>query len=1413
MSENPVDSPAPRRSQRERRPAKIFTPVATKSTKGKRKRQDSDDEIDVPPEAETDDAQHEDGDEADEEEDFRAPKPKRKARPASTPKAKGSPPTKKTRVTKMPGSKPAKPAVKRGRKAKVGEDAYDAVQVAKDTKITADNPLFNAIMNPSAALQSTAEDFLESLGQSPGAAQAELINLILRSCGCNDSVNSDEVLDYDGVVDALDNFTEGLKQDDSPVYPLTSKLPVFKKFRKSLSEFIERLIASSADLGALYSSDLMATLQTWVIAMSSSQIRSFRHTTTVLALEVETALCDVAASVEKEAEVVGRQREGEKKRKASNKGAGAREKELQIKAHEIRGRRDKLAEFLKEFVDGVFVHRYRDLDPNIRAECVRAIGQWFKKYPAHFLDAAYLRYVGWVLSDTTTQVRLEAVKSLSAVYEQADYIGSLNHFTERFKPRLIEMATGDIELSVRVAVIQVLGALDGHSLLEDEEREKLCLLVFDEEAKVRKAVSRFVKGVWEECLDERLVGKNKPTEEDRQRAGVKALALLLVKWGKALDKLGDEVEDSENGDIPEVGGGGVRTNSRRKEVPALVAMEQKSRTALAVEAFWEEVDPVRDWEGLLDVLLMDHSAAGDMDDNEGSSRGVRARPNGHTSNQDAVDEAWRLEEIEEGVLLEALVATLRRTKAEAGGGKKGEDETVVNDITRELIKGLPRLFLKHQTDQNRIADVLLIPPLMNLDLYLEMRMITGYASLWDDVTKQFLSHSSLNVLSHAMAAIRHFMDATSLSNTNSTKILELEDELSSALRDAVAGRDEIEVASFTEDEVLSLGALCTRLTVLSGTRNMTTWIEEDEGGKQSSAWDIINALIERGRLGYKEEETMIEQALHTLTLHIIWKGKELTSDGDPSPEEIRHKQTLVSQREVLLEKLIEYAVGTQNNTVDGVKRTAFKNLLDLHVLFSPAQPADPNSVALPTASVSICLDDEVQYRCAGYIQAEIERYAESFDAGDAEDDDEVLDSDGEPMSDGEPTEDQNKKPRSGKGKRSFKEVNTNSRTQLEQEYLFIDVISTFLRAIRAGALHIRHSAVLLAYYGQLGSSFDMCSKIAVDVLREEGMIHDRGEVVVDVLINALREAYTLVLDGVVRDDQNTLHLAKLLATCFVIRGSQLSIVRRLDSQHVVQVHLDLLSWITKRLAVYENNKNKKSLKLGIAFFRVLVPLVSMIQSRDALKIKAHMDQVLAQAKLEVSPTSKAWEPQRMYEKRLTTVMSKDKPATTKKRGGKAAKNTDAISGDEDTSDGEALAGERENRDSPPRRRSARTRGDRTVAIDLEPTEDEPELEPTTPKSRPRPRATYKKRLSKEPSPPRSPERQSQRANSITLDGEGEPNGLDTPKVSRKRGRSEDDDEDIVNEGANEEADPGADSFESTLTPPGDIEIRRKRVRH
>jgi len=66
---------------------------------------------------------------------------------------------------------------------------------------------------------------------------------------------------------------------------------------------------------------------------------------------------------------------------------------------------------------------------------------------------------------------------------------------------------------------------------------------------------------------------------------------------------------------------------------------------------------------------------------------------------------------------------------------------------------------------------------------------------------------------------------------------------------------------------------------------------------------------------------MIEQALNVLNLHIIWKARGLTSAVDPSADEIQYGESLREQRESLMEKLVEYAVGTQSNTAEGVKRT------------------------------------------------------------------------------------------------------------------------------------------------------------------------------------------------------------------------------------------------------------------------------------------------------------------------------------------------------------------------------------------------------------------------------------------------------------------------------------------------------------
>lgn len=170
----------------------------------------------------------------------------------------------------------------------------------------------------------------------------------------------------------------------------------------------------------------------------------------------------------------------------------------------------------------------------------------------------------------------------------------------------------------------------------------------------------------------------------------------------------------------------------------------------------------------------------------------------------------------------------------------------------------------------------------------------AYSNLWDDVTKQFMSHSAPVVLSGSVATIRHMMDATSLSNMNSMKILELEEELSTTLRDTIKGRDELDIATFSEDEITALGATCARLATLAGTRDMTSWMEEDEGGKQSSAWDIISALAERGKLGYREEGTV---RIHVFTTSPNFPGlTKIWLDGRPSITSVNALYHLESKR-------------------------------------------------------------------------------------------------------------------------------------------------------------------------------------------------------------------------------------------------------------------------------------------------------------------------------------------------------------------------------------------------------------------------------------------------------------------------------------------------------------------------------------
>lgn len=237
------------------------------------------------------------------------------------------------------------------------------------------------------------------------------------------------------------------------------------------------------------------------------------------------------------------------------------------------------------------------------------------------------------------------------------------------------MATSEVDLSVRISTIDVLKQIDKHGLLEDEQRDRIGRLIFERERRVRKEVGAFFGALVEEQVEEKLGelqagegGELDEEEEDkrRKRLGWKFLAGLLVKFGRELDGLAPAGMEDEDED--ETGGGGddetTRENLNRDLVGGAITETHKGRVALAVESLWDQMTLVRDWEGMVEYLLLDHTEVEVDGEDEDMDATPRAKGKGRKAKGkkggkgEQLGKEYQLEEEEESVLLEVFVAAL-----------------------------------------------------------------------------------------------------------------------------------------------------------------------------------------------------------------------------------------------------------------------------------------------------------------------------------------------------------------------------------------------------------------------------------------------------------------------------------------------------------------------------------------------------------------------------------------------------------------------------------------------------------------------------------------------------------------------------------------------------------------------------------
>lgn len=364
-----------------------------------------------------------------------------------------------------------------------------------------ENELYKALSDPEVSVQTLGiewiELFLEEEENNGIVSITNLINLLLRSCGCIHLFQPHDLANLDSAAETVGELVIAFKSQKSHEYPFISNNRDLKFFKSNVLEFFTTLTELSHDKGLLYiprgsnepgeslASPLITQIFTWLLTLTNCSIRPLRYISTTVLMSIQSKLCELISDISS-----GLERH---QRQLSNSKSGKKRQLVKIQTitesiQDLNHQRETILEYFTDITESAFVHRYRDIDPLIRQDCISGLSDWMISFPDFFFQTTYLRYFGWLLSDPSSIVRGEVTKCLSKLYKTSFPVTSVmsagfNDFTERFKTQIMNMAYKDNDSNVR---------LNSAVILED--LVKLGLLDYDEQLSVILNFMVLVKG-------------------------------------------------------------------------------------------------------------------------------------------------------------------------------------------------------------------------------------------------------------------------------------------------------------------------------------------------------------------------------------------------------------------------------------------------------------------------------------------------------------------------------------------------------------------------------------------------------------------------------------------------------------------------------------------------------------------------------------------------------------------------------------------------------------------------------------------------------------------------------------------------------------------------------------------------------
>jgi cohesin complex subunit SA-1/2 len=686
---------------------------------------------------------------------------------------------------------------------------------------------------------------------------------------------------------------------------------------------------------------VMEVITSWISVMSATPNRPFRHTATVAALTIVSALCEVGRDLADVNSKLMRQVEGEKKKsRGANK---ARIAEMEKNVKQNTQKEQILKDQLDLWFDAVFVHRYRDVDHHIRLDCMQALGDWIFIYPDVYFDGTFLRYFGWVLSDLNAATRLEVLKSLIRLYKDTDKLHGLRAFTERFRPRMVEMATRDSDYHVRTTAIELIDVLREAGFLEPSDIDAVGKLIFDSEPRVRKAVVNFFAQNVDDAYDSRIedlggmesveevFGSRDSNDDDYDSPRLEWLKLKCLVEVLAAYDAQDELDANEMIPIPE-------TDSY------IYVRGLESRFSVAAEGLCDRIPELK-WEILAGYLLYDHSRT--------------QATNGVSRGSDAISVFKRevkLTDREEILLLEVLNAAVKLDLAQSASVDKPKkltksqrlaEEDALEEGARHLANLIPRLLNKFGALPEAASAILRLEH----SIRPETQDVSAYSTLLDDVKKQFLTHANPSVLQEASKALLHAKageaeesaqaQVRSLAENAVQKIANLTKGKNANSRRNLAVR-----GSLDEDRLNILHGSVLRLEMLGSIEDICNLLETPlPDGRNSSnspivPVDMLLHILQRGirpeQLADEvetQEDGVVLRTARALSFYFMWKiraiGRLIGSTGFVPPAILRK----VQERKEKFAQIITNVLSARSGAEE-VRLVLAVVLIDIFVAFA-----------------------------------------------------------------------------------------------------------------------------------------------------------------------------------------------------------------------------------------------------------------------------------------------------------------------------------------------------------------------------------------------------------------------------------------------------------------------------------------------